>query len=111
MRLTELEPQFVRHAPGQMIHVAMLVEAQGLWMLCPTCFAKNNGPVGTHGLIVTFRDRGVPDALGSHGKNGVPSRWTVTGTGYDDLTLSPSIDISKDGDGEWHGYIINGEIR
>lgn len=127
IRLIDLDPQFVTfnettvNAPeGQTIptirrferHVDTLAEAQGMFFGCPTCFVKNgNSMVGTHGIVVAFAHRGVPDHLGSHGRNGQPTRWGVSGTGYEDLTLTPSIDISENGDGEWHGFITGGAIR
>jgi hypothetical protein len=114
MRLLDLEPQFIRHEQrGDQainVHVETLAEADGLFFLCPVCWAKNSEAVGTHGIIVTFRDRGVPDALGSHNKEGQPTRWTVSGSGYTDLSLQPSIDISRNLPGEWHGFITNGVV-
>lgn len=114
MKLTELEPQFVRHEMRNSqkidVHVNSLQEATGIFFLCPVCWKKNKGPIGTHGIIVTFRDRDVPDELGSHNKEGLPTRWLVSGNNYDDLTLSPSIDISQDVSSEWHGFITNGEV-
>jgi hypothetical protein len=114
MRLQELNPQFVKHEMRDSVkidvHVSDINIATGITFLCPVCFKKNNGSVGTHGITVTFRDRRVPDELGSHNKEGLPSRWAVSGTNYENLTLSPSIDISQDLPGEWHGFITNGEI-
>lgn len=114
MRLTELEPRFVRHELryGQKIdiHVDTITDATGITFLCPVCFKKNNGSIGTHGITVTFSGRNVPDELGSHNKEGKPSRWSVSGNNFEDLTLAPSIDISVDSPGEWHGFITNGEI-
>jgi hypothetical protein len=34
--------------------------------------------------------------------------WQRTGETFENLTLSPSIDASKDG--HWHGFLTNGEI-
>lgn len=77
--------------------VDTIAAAQGVFFTCPVC------PDG-HGIAVSFHDRGLTDAQGSHNRAGQPSRWTVSGTGYGDLTLSPSIDV-----GCWHGYVTNGE--
>lgn len=109
MKLTELEPQFVTTpSPGRLHDVDTLAEAQGVMFLCPKCFATNGGPVGTHSLLVWFRDRGVPPDM-SPG----PGRWVASGSGYADLTLSPSINLeTPDGSGcQWHGFITNGEAR
>jgi len=85
------------------VHVDSLAEAQGVCFLCPACFAKNNGPVGTHACLCWFADRGVPaDA------EPLPGRWRVSGTGYNDLTLAPSILLQ--GGCNWHGFITSGNI-
>lgn len=105
MRLTELEPHWMtevtaggwrRGAPDQR-------SAQGVAFLCPKCFAANGGRVGTHTVLVLFRDRGVPaDAYPSI------ARWAATGNTFDDLTTTPSILIG--GGCEWHGFITNGDV-
>ena len=85
--------------------------AQGVLFLCPLCFARNGGRPGTHSILVPFANRGVPAAF----EPKLP-RWTASGTGIDDLTISPSIDLSKDGAGHprpegclWHGFVRNGD--
>lgn len=83
------------------VHVATLVEAQGIFFDCPICKDKQ-----AHSVEVTFRDRGVPDNLGTHNKDGVPVRWAVTGNDFSDLSTQPSI-LLQGGCG-WHGYITNG---
>lgn len=83
-----------------------LKEAQGIRFLCPACFQKNGGVVGTHIVDVAFEGRGVFPSQGSHNKKGEPSRWNVTGTDYSDLTLQPSIDCEC-----WHGLVTNGEVK
>lgn len=114
MRLTELEPQFVRYenrsGEKYTIPVQSAAESQGIWFLCPVCFAKNGGPVGTHMVDVTFRDRGVPDDLGSHGTDGQPTRWGVTGDSYENLSTQPSIHLPSEGGCQWHGFVTNGEV-
>lgn len=136
MKLTELEPQFIRYearietyeiivgdsatwrdrgcptevvtGPKQwQICVNTLDQAQGIRFLCPKCFQQNGGDVGTHGCDVTFEGRGVAEEHGSHGSTGA-TRWGVSGTGYDDLTTTPSILLV--GGCAWHGFITNGEI-
>lgn len=77
-----------------------LAQAQGLRMLCPGAGCK-------HRINVSFADRGVPDHLGSHAREGVPSRWVVAaGSGLDDLTLQPSVDVGTPSC--WHGYVTAG---
>lgn len=112
MRLTELEPQFMRYESRDgheyTCPVAGLSEAQGLWFLCPKCFQQNGGSVGTHMCDVTFAGRGALDHHGSRNKDGKPTRWNVSGTDFDNLTTTPSIQI--EGGCNWHGYITNGEV-
>lgn len=105
MRLVDLDPFFLKYVGDDsfLMQDVPLSEAQGLWLDCPVCA---NG----HGIMVSFRDRGVQDHQGSHDKDGKPSRWGVGGTGMADLTLDPSIDCTHNNPGCWHGHIRNGEI-
>jgi hypothetical protein len=80
-----------------------LPDAQGVSFLCPTCFKKNNGPVGTETVLCWFKDRGVPPEVFPG-----PGRWAASGTSFADLTLSPSVNVAHE---HWHGYVENGEIR
>lgn len=138
MRLTDLDPRFVRYEtrvetrqfvagdpatwaqrgyPTEdrtgpieySLTVATLESAQGVRFLCPVCFQKNGGPAGTHGVEVAFEGRGVEPHQGSQAASGQPSRWAVAGTGLDDLTLTPSIDLGGVGCG-WHGFVRAGEV-
>lgn len=108
MKLVDLEPRFLHVRPSHFPHVERIEDAQGLMFLCPACFARNDGPVGTHEVLVWFADRGVDPAHVAS-----PRRWKVTGTGFHDLTLSPSIDLSNArGSGcQWHGWVRDGEAR
>ena len=112
MRLTELDPEFLKlgEKPGHICHVENIDEAQGIWFLCPKCFAANGGRVGTHGIICWSKSRGVPDDVDPK-----PGRWKLDGTGFHDLTLNAEPGKSRSvlllGDGcKWHGFITNGEI-
>jgi hypothetical protein len=128
MKLTELEPQFVKYVtqspddqfaegratPAEFLHhVATAQEAQGIVFLCPACFKRNGGSVGTHAIEVSFSGKGAKDHQGSRNREGKPSRWTVSGNTYDDLTLRPSIliDPAKPGCDGWHGFITNGDAQ
>lgn len=107
--LLDLEPEWIVDAgPNTRMRSADLTPetAQGVMFLCPVCFLKNGGPIGTHAVLTYFRDRGVPDDA----RPG-PGRWVVSGTGFHDLTLSPSVDISSpDRPDEWHGSVTNGRV-
>ena len=130
MKLTDLAARFVRHAvePAPHYHgkklpdgstqwggfdidvfhvVPTLAEADGIVFLCPKSYAKNNGPVGTHSVRVYFEGSAVPTRIGQNSA-GQPVRWKATGTGLDDLTLTPSI-LEQDGICEWHGFVTNGD--
>lgn len=107
MRLEELDPSwlYVGSTPNSYRREDIRLNrgnAQGVLFLCPTCFVKNNGPVGTHTIICWFADRDVPPEVmpGIH-------RWKTSGGTVHDLTLDPSIDS---GQGHWHGWIKNGEV-
>ncbi len=137
MRLTELEPHFVIYedriepysiiegdestwrergcptkevtGPKQyVITIDTLDEAQGVWFLCPKCFITKKGKVRTHSCQVTFDGRRVAEHHGSHGSDNRPTRWQAFGTGFDNLSVSPSILLI--GGCAWHGFITNGEI-
>lgn len=100
MKLTELEPQFVRATESGTQDVAALVEAEGVRFWCPACKGTD-----CHAVLVWFRDRGVPCMLVPG-----PGRWAVSGTGYHDLTLSPSVDLTRSRPSCWHGFVTNGEV-
>jgi hypothetical protein len=101
MKLIDLEPSFKKVVDERtMRNVDTLAEAEGIKFLCPYCFRKNNGAVGTHSIIIWFEGRGAPPEW-----EPLP-RWRVSGTGYGDLTITPSILDSEC----WHGYVTKGEI-
>jgi len=96
VKLTDLEPQLLRiEEPGKLYgHVDALADAHGIRFECPQC--------RDHQVLVWFRNRDVPLT-----ETPGPGRWAVSGTGIDDLTLSPSVNVA----GCWHGFVQNGEIR
>lgn len=108
MKLADLAPQFIRYGRNEAgnekwIHVENLADAQGIYFTCPVC-------ADGHMVGITFRDRGVPDDLGSVGEDNKPTRWAVQGTGVADLTLSPSIDLTRRKACTWHGFVTAGSI-
>lgn len=104
-RLLELEARFITYLPKAIGKAATLAEADGVLFLCPLCFVRNNGPVGTHAVLCWFQGRPAvpPDATPG------PGRWQVAGSGIDDLTLSPSVHLSGEGGCQWHGYVKGGD--
>lgn len=94
MTLRALEAQLLRVVePGHYAHVDELQLAHGIRFTCPQC--------GDHQVLVWFRDRAVPET-----EEPTP-RWSVSGTGIEDLTLAPSINVR----GCWHGFVRGGEVR
>jgi hypothetical protein len=114
MRLTELEPQFLRYEKRDdgsefYTYVDTLDEAQGIRFLCPKCFVDNAGSVGTHGVICWSRSRGVPEEARPK-----PGRWKLEGTGYNNLTLNAdppgtARSVLLTGGCGWHGHVTNGD--
>lgn len=101
MKLTDLEPEWLHDS---VLHpdVLTIENAQGVMFACPTCFKKNGGLVGTESILCWFRGRGVPDD-----KFPGPGRWTPSGTSFEDLTLTPSVNVANE---HWHGWVQNGQI-
>lgn len=95
-RLTDLDATFVRHTSGGNFNeVEAMTDANGVLFDCPKC--------GRHSVLVW--DRTVPAGIEPG-----PGRWDMTGTGLADLTLSPSVDLSRGGVGcLWHGWVKNGD--
>lgn len=111
MKLTELEARFlIQTADGKHLHeVDSIEKAKGVMFLCPACWQRNEGPVGTHSVLIWFAGRGVPDSATPG-----PGRWQVSGTCLDDLTLSPSVNLDCGPEPRgcrWHGWVQNGEAR
>jgi hypothetical protein len=100
VKLVDLEPQFLTClGEGRTHHVDTLAQAQGIRFYCPGC--------GEHMIGLWFADRGVP-------ADAEPKpRWRVSGTGYADLTISPSINLDVPGATgcRWHGFVTNGEAK
>lgn len=82
-----LEPQLIRLLPPRdgrrFEHVPQSLitdDVDGIAFLCPLCYERNGGPVGTH-QVLCWRPR-VPAGIEPG-----PGRWELTGTGLSDLTL------------------------
>lgn len=106
MKLIELDPRFLHYNhDDSWQEFPTLEQAQGIIFDCPKCTGEKS-----HSVAVSFRDRGVLDHQGSHDSEGKPSRWQVSGTGFHDLTLQPSIDLTHSLPDCWHGFITAGEV-
>lgn len=107
-RLSDGTTQEVTGPREIFIPVEHLAEAHGVMFLCPLCYTKNGGTVGTHSVICWFEGK-VPDTT-SPG----PGRWTPAGSGLDDLTFVPSsthpaVSVQLSGGCNWHGYVVAGD--
>lgn len=119
--LRELEAEFVRRIDYvYREHVVELAEADGIMFLCPVCYAKNGGPVGTHRVMCWF-DGKVPSK-----EQPGPGRWKPgdASTGIDNLTFVPHDYVDDDGQTKhrtqsvlllggcrWHGYVTDGHVH
>ncbi len=107
MKLTDLDAEFVRHTATGFQRVLEFSAAQGVVFVCPLA---GQASCSGHSILVWFAGRGVPDAAAPE------PRWSASGTGLDDLTLSPSINLDvppKEGGQargcRWHGHVRDGD--
>lgn len=106
MTLAELEAKFLGRIDDTHFRIVESIkEADGVEFLCPTCFSRNKGSVGTHGVIC-WRPR-VPQTT-----QPVPGRWEFQGTGISDLTLiARSSSVKLTAGCMAHFFIRNGAIQ
>lgn len=106
MRLTELEPRFLKRIDDNHFRsVDRIEDADGVRFLCPKCFQVNGGARGTHGIMCWSPS--VPQTTAP-----TPGRWNLVGTGMGDLTLvAGSSSISLTSGCQAHFFIENGNIR
>lgn len=113
MKLTELEATFVGNyntATGGFSEQNEISGAQGVMFDCPQC--------KSHSVLVWFANP-VNAPLVSPDAEPKPARWTASGSGIGDLTLTPSIDLNTESarkaiaDGHkaclWHGFVKTGD--
>ncbi|MCB1422787.1 MAG: hypothetical protein KDJ69_10040 [Nitratireductor sp.] len=106
MNFSDLEPVFLKRIDDKRFrHVDSIEDADGVRFLCPKCFEKNSGPIGTHGVICWSPD--VPQTT-----EPTPGRWQMKGTGFADLTLvAGSSSIQINGDCNAHFFVENGKVK
>lgn len=87
LHLIDLEPRLLRYEKREdgvyHTHAATVAEAQGVGFLCPECYVKNGGKVGTHMVICWSESRGVPKEAFPG-----PGRWLLVGKTLKGLTLN-----------------------
>jgi hypothetical protein len=105
MRLTDLSPEWLKvETPTRFTIVDSIEKADGIYFLCPKCWAANGGPVGVHGVICWRPHVPNPPTPG-------PGRWEFQGTGFTDLTLvAGSSSVLLVGGCAAHFFIRSGEI-
>lgn len=102
MDLIELQPEFIKYNGIDSITPGVYLDfAQGLQFYCPKKGCD-------HMIQVSFKGKGVTDEQGSKNDKGKPSRWKVSGTNFNNLSLIPSIHLKKTCG--WHGFITNGKV-
>ena len=111
MKLTELEPQWIRYeerVDGRyLVTVDSLAEAHGICFLCPKCFQANGGNAGTHSVVCWFEGR-VADEVQPG-----PGRWNPTGDSFESLSFVPgrkTHSVLLLGGCAWHGFVTNGDV-
>ncbi len=110
-RLADMEGRlYRREADGALVRVETVAEADGVMFLCPSCYDRNSGDVGTHSILVWIAGREIPAS-----ETPLP-RWDASGTALADLTLRPSINLHPDANRHpnaclgWHGWVRAGEL-
>ena len=102
---------------GSFSYLESIEGAQGLFLWCPCGFnnPRYREPNGgrPHGVLVPFANpRNAPPVPPNHGPMNKEAthrpRWTMSGTGLNNLTVVPSIAV--DSPNCWHGFITNGEV-
>jgi hypothetical protein len=108
MKLAQLNPSFLKLTDkrGSYLRQDKLEGADGIVFLCPKCLEANGGDAhGVHSVICLAPHVALATRPG-------PGRWTMTGKGYDDLTLSASAaSIKLEGGCNAHFFIRGGEIQ
>lgn len=98
MKLKDLDPMlFTVNESNTDLYIV------GLTFECPHCRVERLG--------VIFHANGHPAIKSTEPSTILGNSktiWTLIGTSFNDLSLTPSIDASKTG--HWHGHIKNGEI-
>lgn len=86
----------------------------GILFVCPTCSRGGTSIEGAHSVGVLFANPadGGPTAPNDEAiiANYGGKRWTRSGSTFADLSLSPSIDLTRGMPGDWHGFVINGQV-
>lgn len=103
MNLTDLDPRW--KAVGDNPRAALVFKCpccRNVWLTCKFV------PMKMSDQMKLFEDEGR-----ASGGQVVPTRqefaWSMTGSGFHDLSVTPSVDASASG--HWHGFITNGKAN
>lgn len=104
--LRDLKARFLKRDDSHHFRfVDSIGEADGVEFLCPVCFEKNGGSVGTHAVICWSPS--VPQDTSP-----TPGRWDMVGSGLDDLTLqAASSSIQLSGGCNAHFWVRSGRTE
>lgn len=92
--------------------------AQGVMFQCPKCAeGKEQGEEdgrrhykGAHYIVAWFANPVGAPVAPPEIMPGITARWTQSGSGLHDLSLTPSILLPGAGC-QWHGFVTNGEAH
>ncbi len=110
MKLLDLDATFLSdYSDGRLHHHPTLDGAQGVMFVCPLCQG--------HCVLLWFSN---PINAVLVPNDALPKpRWTASGTGLNDLTLTPSVNLDTESAREaitkglnsclWHGWVKNGD--
>jgi hypothetical protein len=102
MKLTDLEPRWLLNEGEKRWFIFRSPSGTGDWLTCRN-FKFESGE-DTRKIYETCPElRGQP-IVGCN----KDFAWKITGNDFSDLTCHPSIDASASGN--WHGFIIKGQI-
>ena len=114
MKLAELEATFIGEyavveGRQQWRELPTVEGAQGIMFYCPKC--------QNHMVLVPFANPRNAPVIPQEAFERIKFRWTFSGETLETVSITPSVDLSKDcsphGDGQfgscdWHGWVTNG---
>lgn len=102
MKLIDLEPRWFTSEGG---------ELHGFTFQCPHCRETRIGVNTTVDGAQHMHDHQELDldAPELHVAPKIGCLWHMSGTSFEDMSVTPSVDASASG--HWHGFITNGEIK
>jgi hypothetical protein len=106
MRFRELNPEFLKIGADPAIYAPIESPqgADGVMFVCPKCFLEKGGPQGAHRVICWAPHVPLDRSPG-------PGRWSMTGNGFDDLSLvASSSSVKLTGGCAAHFFVTQGDV-